>query len=92
MDERERNELLIGELAKINSELDRLHGVVYDFHQIGPVEAVKQVVDEVEKLREASYYALGEVDYVAKRWPNSRIHYKMTVVANKLRTVLEKEK
>ena len=45
------NHRLIREISKIDSELDRLHGVIYDFHQIGPVEAVKQVVDEVEKLR-----------------------------------------
>ena len=53
MDDHEMNELLMDEIGKINSELDRLHGVVYDFHQIGALEAVKQVVDEVEKLRQA---------------------------------------
>ncbi|KKM66704.1 hypothetical protein LCGC14_1478460 [marine sediment metagenome] len=68
MDEHERNELLIGELAKVNSELNRLHGVIYDFHQIEPVEAVKQAVDEVEKLREA----LGEQDVY---WAMLQLHH-----------------
>lgn len=45
-EERERNSALLDEMACINGLLDRLHGEMYDFHQISAPEAVEILVKE----------------------------------------------
>lgn len=48
MENCETCELMLDELAQINSLLDRLHGDVYDFHNISAVDALRQLVNEHE--------------------------------------------
>lgn len=46
-----QNDLLLNQMASINSALDRAPVEVYDFAEIGPIHAVNILVETVERLQ-----------------------------------------